>query len=74
MIRCTPTTASSPTATPYSEQTRFTDADVDTKFRNFTTGLLADGAIDDALKILDDLAAQPGGVDALVHALSGAAR
>ncbi|WP_026927033.1 MmgE/PrpD family protein [Granulicoccus phenolivorans] len=58
---------------PYSEQTRFTDADVDTKFRNFTTGLLADGAIDDALKILDDLAAQPG-VDALVHALSGAAR
>lgn len=58
---------------PYSEQTRFSDDDVNTKFRNFTTGLLPDGAIDDALKILDDLAAQSS-VAGLVTALTGAAR
>ncbi|MCG2621307.1 MmgE/PrpD family protein [Arthrobacter sp. I2-34] len=40
---------------PYSEDTRFTDADADRKFRTFCSGVLSGTRIDAALELLDAL-------------------
>ncbi|MFH5824613.1 MmgE/PrpD family protein [Georgenia sp. AZ-5] len=58
---------------PYHEATRFTDDDVNKKFRDFTADLLLPGAADSALRILDDLVGCRD-VTGLVNSLTGLGR